>query len=66
MEFEKKEVGHCVQYWEYEKGFGRRNMGKQYFATEELAKAFVTSYAGGSYECYFRAEYKGEQIVDKV
>ena len=46
-----------VQCTEYERGWGQRDMGTEYFTTEEEAKKFCEEYASGDSECYYRASY---------
>jgi hypothetical protein len=46
-----------VQCTEYERGWGQRDMGTEYFTTEEEAKKFCEEYASGDPDCYFRASY---------
>ena len=47
-----------VTMTEYEQGWGQRPMGEKFFDNEAEAKKFCEEYAGGSYECYYRAEYR--------
>ncbi len=47
-----------VQCTEYERGYGQRDMGKEYFTTEQEAKEFCEQYASGDSECFFRASYR--------
>jgi hypothetical protein len=47
-----------VQCTEYERGYGQRDMGKEYFTTEQEAKEFCERYASGDSECFFRASYR--------
>ena len=47
-----------VECVEYERGYGQRPMGKEYFTTEEEAIAFCKSYFSGDEDCYYRATYR--------
>lgn len=46
-----------VTMTEYDNGV-QRPMGTEFFTTEAEAKAFCLEYAGGSYDCYYRATYE--------
>jgi hypothetical protein len=47
-----------VRCTEYERGYGQRDMGTEYFTTEQEAKEFCRQYASGDSECFYRAEYR--------
>ena len=47
-----------VEFTEYERGWGQREMGEKFFDNENEAKQFCINYAGGDYECFYRADYK--------
>ena len=46
-----------VQCTEYERGYGQRDMGVEFFTTEQEAKEFCEKYASGDSECFYRASY---------
>lgn len=47
-----------VTMTEYEAGWGQRPMGEKFFDNEQEAQQFCKDYNGGTYECYYRAEYR--------
>lgn len=58
-----------VDTWEYERGWGRREMGTSFFDTEDEALAYVTDYnkpntAKYAPDCYFQADSPQKVMVD--
>jgi len=58
-----------VDTWEYERGWGRRDMGTSFFDTEDEAKKYVKEYNAPNTlaeapDCYFTADTPKKVMVD--
>lgn len=58
-----------VDTWEYERGWGRREMGTSFFDSEEKANEYVAEYnkdntADIAPDCYFTADRPRKVMVD--
>ncbi len=58
-----------VDCWEYERGWGRREMGTSFFDSETAANEYVADYnkdntADEAPDCYFTADSPRKVMVD--